>query len=332
MSISLASRTEVSRTLPARWRPKARAWRGSALGLSLLLVSAAIAGCSGAGFVPPGGANRSVGAAFLGSKQSSPVASPMSSAPLTPDPTATYNGLWGLDYTEEVAAETDSQKVAGACSGGGNTYGCSGVPVSEVSAMLPQLSVKSRAPVGATRAQAASGGAAALGALSANLLVLGKYDPAYQQWTAQAVGSVNMDWYDEIVPPAPTKKHPAGAPIALKATLQTAKHGKLADCTQPAYFQAAVSIGSGLYDFGGCPGQGGSTRVTALVVNTSYGAAPIRIVGQLYVVAAATTTSQTLLSKNTFKKVTASFHLEGLHGVHYTTASGVCYAKTGGCS
>ena len=243
---------------------------------------------------------------------------------------------WGIEYQESAeayaAAGRSSQKqAAGFCSGGDMGYRCSPFPITSPSATVPPISVNAFAHVGMSDASArASGnGAIALGSASANLAATATANGIA---AANAVGGQSFTWFDELLPPHATRAHPKGTPIRLTATLSASGDGYNLPCNLSNYFVALASAPNRpkLNQPGGCAGQApGKPRATA-IWKTAYGAEPIRISGQLEVVTTASVRDGGSQSPE-FTNIQTTFYLDSPAGVHYRTASGMCYSSTHSC-
>ena len=252
-------------------------------------------------------------------------------------PSRPATASWGVEYAEIASAYATTGNgyqlnSGGYCSGGGTGYNCTSQPLPTAAATVPPIS-ESASEGGhndVARAKVSGAGSIGLGQASANLQAASSTlcDPCIG-FRAVANGSQYFTWFDAVIPPRATHKHPKGTPIALTATLSAQSISGSLDCTITNYFVALASAPNApqLNQPGGCPGQAPGTPLASATWTTAYGAKRFAISGELGVYVDA----YYHISSSTFSSILATFHLDPPAGVHYRTASGACYASTGSC-
>jgi hypothetical protein len=261
-------------------------------------------------------------------------------APATRAPSATQPAgkaiPWGIKYQEIAFAFAQAEQhypgmsaEGGFCSNGGIGYHCAPVPVMAPSATAPPLSVKATQDfqrLHIATAAAEGDGSTALGSSMADLSAQSSLASGY---AAHAEGTQLFGWFDEVLSPRATRKHPKGTPIALTATLIANGRTTNLDCAYANYFVALATAPNlpQLNQPGGCPGQAPGSPLGTATWTTSYGATPMPISGELDVYVEAFGNGE---SPN-FSGIQTTFHLDPPAGVHYKTASGKCYSSTGVC-
>ena len=250
---------------------------------------------------------------------------------------------WGIEYQEIAHAHADilggqpQNQDDGYCSGGGRGYGCAAQPVTTPSATLPPIAVSASVSCGffcGAKAATSGSGGIALGQAQANLKTSSTVQlHGLPHPSADGTGTQVFTWFDRVIPPRATLKHPKGTPIALTATLVAQTQGGSFDCSLTNYFVALASAPNmpQLNQPGGCPGQAPGTPLPTATWKTSYGAPSFPISGELEVYVNSYVNNENATSSTTFPSITATFYLDPPVGVHYKTASGKCYGSNGLC-
>ena len=173
-------------------------------------------------------------------------------APAAREPSAMQSAgraiTWGIKYQEIAFAFAQAEQhypgmsaQGGFCSNGGIGYHCAPVPVMTPSATAPPLSVKATQDLQRLHiatAAAEGDGSTALGSSMADLSAQSSLANGY---AAHADGTQLFGWFDELLSPRATRKHPKGTPIALTATLVANGRTANLDCSHANYFVALAT-------------------------------------------------------------------------------------------